>query len=319
MAVKNKMHINELNPAFFKENYKIKKNVTEVELMETIENLSDGSTSNNESYDDNSSKKITEKTNEKLKKINNKNKSDENKERKIYYSNIPQIYETYETSIKDEYQMANNNENQETSIISNVIATLYIIIAVVILLHMHLNEDHIIIKTISTLKLKYVNLIKSISIFSNLMNTVTITNTKIDIFLDLLKEKSAITKPYIESLKELNTEFSVLFIVLILLFFTATFILHIMHSIMTMKMAKDSLERNSIIYVTNRMTMDEYEDKTFTYSELAKLHDDKDYISLKNKRAGEGIESWNWQIRKLNKNTGKDICSDIELSSGEEN
>lgn len=130
MAVKNKMHINELNSTFFKENYKIKKNVTEVELMETIENLSDDSTSNNESYDDNNSKKITEKTNEKLKKNNNKNKSDENKERKIYHSNIPQIYETYESNVKDEFQMANNNENQETSIISNVIAVLYIIIAV---------------------------------------------------------------------------------------------------------------------------------------------------------------------------------------------
>ncbi|SBT41161.1 conserved Plasmodium protein, unknown function [Plasmodium ovale wallikeri] len=322
MSIKNKMQVNDLNKTVFRENYKIRRNTREVEHMETIENLSDDIMSNNDSFDSNPcskipNKKIKEKVMEKTKKENfknNKNKhvTDDIKETQTYYSNIPQIYETWDSSPRDNFHMENNNSDQvEMNVLSNVIAILYIIIAVVIILHLHLNEDHIIIKTISLLKLKFVYLIKSIPIFKNLMKT----NNKINGFLDVMIDKSNITRPYIESLKQLNTEFSILFIILILMFFTATSILHIIYGIINMKQEKDYLEKDNVVFVTNKMTVEEYEDKSFTYSELAKLHDDKDYICLKNKRAGEGIESWNWQIRKLNNaNNDKDICSDIEFS-----
>ncbi|CRH01789.1 conserved Plasmodium protein, unknown function [Plasmodium relictum] len=333
MSLKNKMHVNELNETLFDENYKIKGNTTEVELMETIENFSDDLVSNNGSFDSNqsiniSSKKGSEKGNEKSKKDNfkcnrKKNVLNSNKKNENSYSNIPQIYETHDSNAKEEFHSENSKENQnEKNIFSNVLAILYIIIAIVIILHLYLNEDHIIIKTITILKLKFVDLIKRIPIFKNLMKTVTLTNNKINSFLDNTIAKSDLIRPYMEALKQLNTEFSILFIILIITFFTATIILHIMYGLMTMKQEKDNAEKENVVLVTNKMTVEEYEDKSFTYSELAKLHEDKDYICLKNKRAGEGIESWNWQVRKFknekNDNNDYDICSDIELSDTDE-
>ncbi|KOB62949.1 hypothetical protein PFHG_04709 [Plasmodium falciparum HB3] len=328
MSLKNKVQVNDLNKTIFKENYKMKRSTKEVELMETIENLSDDIGSNNFSYDSNDSSKIhNRKNNDKSidmnKKDNIKNNNKQknapnyNKNKQEYYSNVPQIYEIYDTTPKDEGELrtSDNNGGEENSFLANTIAVVYIIIAIVIFLHLYLNEEHIVIKPITLLKLKFVDLIKSIPVFKNVMRTVSITNNKINGFLDMTMTHSKILKPYMEALKELNTEFSILFIILILMFLTATCILHVVYGILTMKNEKDMYEKNSVVYVTNKMTVDEYEDRSFTYSELAKLHDDKDYICLKNKRAGEGMESWNWQIRKNKYNTyDKDICSDIELT-----
>ncbi|KYN97079.1 hypothetical protein PGSY75_1328300 [Plasmodium gaboni] len=328
MSLKNKMQVNDLNKTVFKENYKMKRNAKDVELMETIENLSDDIGSNNFSYDSNESSKIhNRKNNDKSidmnKKDNIKNNNKQknvpnyNKNRPEYYSNVPQIYETYDTMPKDEGEVrsSDNSGDEENNFLANTIAIVYIIIAIVIILHLFLNEEHVVIKTISLLKLKFVDLIKSIPMFKNVMRTVSITNTKINGFLDMVISHSNILKPYMEALKELNTEFSILFIILILMLFFGTFVLHIVYSIITMKSEKDMYEKNSVVYVTNKMTTDEYEDRSFTYSELSKLHDDKDYICLKNKRAGEGMESWNWQMRKNKYNVyDKDICSDIELT-----
>ncbi|EUT81330.1 hypothetical protein PFAG_04543 [Plasmodium falciparum Santa Lucia] len=275
MSLKNKVQVNDLNKTIFKENYKMKRSTKEVELMETIENLSDDIGSNNFSYDSNDSSKIhNRKNNDKSidmnKKDNIKNNNKQknapnyNKNKQEYYSNVPQIYEIYDTTPKDEGELrtSDNNGGEENSFLANTIAVV-----------------------------------------------------KINGFLDMTMTHSKILKPYMEALKELNTEFSILFIILILMFLTATCILHVVYGILTMKNEKDMYEKNSVVYVTNKMTVDEYEDRSFTYSELAKLHDDKDYICLKNKRAGEGMESWNWQIRKNKYNTyDKDICSDIELT-----
>ncbi|GAW82279.1 hypothetical protein, conserved [Plasmodium gonderi] len=358
MSVKNKMHMNDLNKTLFRENYKIKRNSREeIELMETIENFSDDIMLNNDSFDSNtytksSTKKVNEKGNEKSKKDNNlkklkihtgksnnnligtkgtgdnitnnscnSNSNSNSKKDENCYTNIPQIYETHDSCPKEEFHVGPNEANEEEmNILSNVMAVLYIIIAIVTILHLHLDEDHPIIKTISTLKLQFVAMIKDVPAFKNLMNTVELINTKINILLDDAMMKSNIIKPYIEALKPLNTEFTVLFIILILMFFTAISILCIIHGIINMKNDKIFLEKESTVYVTNKMTIEEYEDKSFTYSELAKLHSDKDYICLKNKRAGEGIESWNWQVRKVkNENTDENLCSDIELSDIGEN
>ncbi|CAA9987825.1 conserved Plasmodium protein, unknown function, putative [Plasmodium knowlesi strain H] len=203
-------------------------------------------------------------------------------------------------------------------ILSNIMAVLYIIVAIVTILHLHLDEDHAIIKAISALKLKFVGLMKDIPAFKSLMITVALINVKINTLLEEGITKGNIFKPYMEALKPLNTEFAVLFTILILIFFTAISILCIIHGIINMKNDRILMEKGSSVFVANKMTMEEFEDKSFTYSELAKLHSDKDYICLKNKRAGEGIESWNWQMRKMKSgNHDRDICSDIELSDGE--
>ncbi|CAG9473429.1 conserved Plasmodium protein, unknown function [Plasmodium vivax] len=251
----------------------------------------------------------------------NSNSKSGNKKEQKFFANIPQIYETHDTSVKEElHSDPNNEEDGVMYILSNVMAVLYIIVAIVTILHLHLDEDHAIIKAISALKLRFVALIKDVPAFKNLMITVALINVKINTLLEEGMAKWNIFKPYIEALKPLNTEFTVLFTILILMFFTAISILSIIHGIINMKNDKILMEKESSVFVTNKMTMEEYEDKSFTYSELAKLHGDKDYICLKNKRAGEGIESWNWQVRKMkNENNDKDICSDIELSDGGEN
>ncbi|ETW29503.1 hypothetical protein PFFCH_03074 [Plasmodium falciparum FCH/4] len=312
MSLKNKVQVNDLNKTIFKENYKMKRSTKEVELMETIENLSDDIGSNNFSYDSNDSSKIhNRKNNDKSidmnKKDNIKNNNKQknapnyNKNKQEYYSNQQKLF-LFFVRLCIPFKIF-------------IFCNSYDIFYSFIILHLYLNEEHIVIKTITLLKLKFVDLIKSIPVFKNVMRTVSITNSKINGFLDMTMTHSKILKPYMEALKELNTEFSILFIILILMFLTATCILHVVYGILTMKNEKDMYEKNSVVYVTNKMTVDEYEDRSFTYSELAKLHDDKDYICLKNKRAGEGMESWNWQIRKNKYNTyDKDICSDIELT-----
>ncbi|ANQ09655.1 Uncharacterized protein PCOAH_00043000 [Plasmodium coatneyi] len=360
MSVKNKMHVNQLNKTLFRENYKTERNIKEdIELMETIENLSDDIMLNNDSFESNayiksSTKNVNDKGNEKTKNdtnlknlkkkngttnnnyggggsagtngsnksgtISNNNNSGNKNEQK-FFANIPQIYETHDSSAKEELHSDHNNEEDGVMyILSNVMAVLYIIVAIVTILHLHLDEDHAIIKAISALKLRFVALMKDVPAFKNLMITVALINVKINTLLEEGMTKWNIFKPYIEALKPLNTEFTVLFTILILMFFTAISILSIIHGIVNMKNDKILMEKGSTIFVTNKMTMEEFEDKSFTYSELAKLHSDKDYICLKNKRAGEGIESWNWQVRKMkNGNNDKDICSDIELSDGEKN
>ncbi|EUD67596.1 hypothetical protein C922_01781 [Plasmodium inui San Antonio 1] len=364
MSVKNKMHVNQLNKTIFRENYKLKRNSREdIELMETIENISDDIMQKNDSFDNStfgksSTKKVNDKGNEKnkndinLKNLNKKNdtangnhggvgsggtdgssnnknisgatnkkNNSGNKNEQKFFSNIAQIYETHDSSTKEELQSDPNNEEDGVMyILSNVMAVLYIIVAIVTILHLHLDEDHAIIKAISALKLRFVALIKDVPAFKNLMITVALINVKINTLLEEGMTKWNVFKPYIEALKPLNTEFTVLFTILILMFFTAISILSIIHGIINMKNDKILMEKESSVFVTNKMTMEEYEDKSFTYSELAKLHGDKDYICLKNKRAGEGIESWNWQVRKIKGgNNDKDICSDIELSDGGEN
>ncbi|GAB67775.1 hypothetical protein PCYB_123410 [Plasmodium cynomolgi strain B] len=251
----------------------------------------------------------------------NKNSNSGNKNEQKFFANIPQIYETHDSSAKEElHSDPNNEEDGVMYILSNVMAVLYIIVAIVTILHLHLDEDHAIIKAISSLKLRFVALIKDVPAFKNLMITVALINVKINTLLEEGMAKWNIFKPYIEALKPLNTEFTVLFTILILMFFTAISILSIIHGIINMKNDKILMEKESSVFVTNKMTIEEYEDKSFTYSELAKLHGDKDYICLKNKRAGEGIESWNWQVRKMkNEKDDKDICSDIELSDGGDN
>ncbi|KJP89881.1 hypothetical protein AK88_00337 [Plasmodium fragile] len=332
----------------------------DIELMETIENFGDDIMLNNESFESNacikpSTKNINDKGHDKnkndinlknLKKkngttnnyggggsggtdggnhnksgtTNNKNNSGNKNEQK-FFANIPQIYETHDSSAKEELHSYHNNEEGGVMyILSNIMAVLYIIVAIVIILHVHLDEDHAIIKAISGLKLRFVALIKDVPAFKNLMITVALINVKINTFLEQGMVKWNVLKPYIEALKPLNTEFTILFTIIIFMFFTAISVLSIIHGIINMKNEKILMEKASRVFVTNKMTMDEYEDKSFTYSELAKLHSDKDYICLKNKRAGEGIESWNWQVRKIkNDHNDKDICSDIEFCDGEKN
>ncbi|SBS94221.1 conserved Plasmodium protein, unknown function [Plasmodium malariae] len=290
------MHVNELNKTVFKEDYKNKRNTKEVEFMETIENLSDALMSNNDSFDSNacsktsSSKRVNVKGNEKQKKDNLKNKNknvpNDKKKEEITPTYIPQIYETYDSNPIEESQTYNNNEYQiGFNIIPNILAIFYIIITLVIILQSYLSKDHIIIKIINIVKLKLLDLLKTLPITKNLMNKITSS---------VRAEKSR-------------------FIIVTHLFLDDLMV-------KTMKREKDLLEKENVVLVTNKMTVEEYEDMSFTYSELAKLHDDKDFICLKNKRAGEGIELWNWQIRKhKNQSNDIDICSDIELSDMDEN
>ncbi|SCO93765.1 conserved Plasmodium protein, unknown function [Plasmodium malariae] len=325
------MHVNELNKTVFKEDYKNKRNTKEVEFMETIENLSDALMSNNDSFDSNacsktsSSKRVNVKGNEKQKKDNLKNKNknvpNDKKKEEITPTYIPQIYETYDSNPIEESQTYNNNEYQiGFNIIPNILAIFYIIITLVIILQSYLSKDHIIIKIINIVKLKLLDLLKTLPITKNLMNKITSSIIVTHLFLDDLMVKSNLMKPYIEAIKGIITEYFFLILFIILMYFISSFILHIIFEIIAMKREKDLLEKENVVLVTNKMTVEEYEDMSFTYSELAKLHDDKDFICLKNKRAGEGIELWNWQIRKhKNQSNDIDICSDIELSDMDEN
>ncbi|VWU48189.1 conserved protein, unknown function [Hepatocystis sp. ex Piliocolobus tephrosceles] len=331
MSLKIKTRFKELNKTSINENYKKKKNTQDVERIDTIKILSDDLMSSNDSYLNNqnlkmSNKKISGKEIEKEKKTvfkENKNKTiqDENKKSIKYQSNIPQIYETYDSNSRDILETENNIQNEKKSnLFSNIAAIFYIILAIVIILHLHLKEDHIIIKSISSMKLKFVYIIKNIPIFRNLVKTVAITNEKINTFLVSLIKNSNLSRPYLEALQGLNTEFSILFIILIIIFFTGTFLLHIIYEFLNIKSETFNTVKRTNVFVTNKMTLEEYEDKSFTYAELAKLHEDKDYICLKNKRAGQGIDSWNWQVRKFNKKTNDiDICSDIEFSDNDDN
>ncbi|CAA9990038.1 conserved Plasmodium protein, unknown function [Plasmodium knowlesi strain H] len=358
MSVKSRMHMNQVNKTLFRENYKVERKCEEdIELMETIENFSDDIMLKNDSFESSayiksSTKNISDRGNEitikgsnlkNLKKKNatgnndhsgegsvgtdgsngggsiNKNNNGGNGNEQSCLANIPQIYETHDSTAKEELHSDHNNEEDGVMyILSNIMAVLYIIVAIVTILHLHLDEDHAIIKAISALKLKFVGLMKDIPAFKSLMITVALINVKINTLLEEGITKGNIFKPYVEALKPLNTEFTVLFTILILIFFTAISILCIIHGIINMKNDRILMEKGSSVFVANKMTMEEFEDKSFTYSELAKLHSDKDYICLKNKRAGEGIESWNWQMRKMKSgNHDRDICSDIELSDGE--
>lgn len=340
MSVKNKIHVNdELNETVYGKKYNVKGNTTEYELMETIDNISDDllsndcSSSSNQNFNNKNLNKMTKnKTNEDFKKDSSQkyeekmgNKKGGKGKMNISVARIPQIYETCQPGINEENQGEFENESQsEKNILANLYAIVFIIIGIVIILHAHLREDHIVIKSFAFLKIHLLSSLKTLPMFSKLMKIVARTNSNIDIFLDSIIEKSVILRPYIEALRKTNTEMIILCIFSLLTFFTATFIIHIICHLLSFKNEKDISGKKVEVLVTNKMTMEEYEDNSFTFNELTKLHEDEAYICLKNKRAGKGVEPWNWQMRKTKKGEeierdDKEYCSDIELSDMEDN
>lgn len=67
-----------------------------------------------------------------------------------------------------------------------------------------------------------------------------------------------------------------------------------------------------VSYCQNRMTLEEYEDKSTTYAAVAELMASPEFKALKAQRASQGSEAWNWQRR------GETETEDIEEASEEE-